>query len=126
MDITPLIPKQSKVVQSYGSDGFKISGDVFLDGIILTAENVDSWSVKKCDDLRIAHFDFIKDLPEMPEVLIVGTGEAMQFLPHDIRAYLKEEFSLIPEMMDTGAACRTYNVLLSEGRHVCAALLPYS
>ncbi len=125
MDITPLIPKSSQVIQSYGADGFKVSGEVLSSGAIVTINESFEWVDKDVMSLSRADFSFIKDLPEKIEVLLIGTGEKMQFIDKDVKNFLIQTYSLTPEVMDTGAAARTYNVLISEGRHVCAALLPY-
>lgn len=57
------------------------------------------------------------------EFLLLGSGARMQLLPKALRQGLRDA-GLVVEVMDTGAACRTYNVLLAEGRRVGAALLP--
>ncbi len=57
------------------------------------------------------------------DVLFVGTGTRIAHLPGDLRTAL-EDAGLGVEIMDSPAACRTYNVLLSEGRRIAAALLP--
>ena len=56
------------------------------------------------------------------DILLIGTGDAMTPLPRGIREAL-EAAGLFPELMSTGAAVRTYNVLLSEERAVAAALV---
>lgn len=123
MDITPLIPKSSQVIQSYGDDGFKVSGEVFDTGVVITADQVLEWTAKPVAELKRADFSFLNSLDV--EVLLIGTGQSMVFIDKDLKALLLKEYGLTAEVMDTGAAARTYNVLLSEGRKVCAALLLY-
>jgi len=57
------------------------------------------------------------------EFLVLGCGPRSLFIAPDIRAALKS-IGLALEVLDTGSACRTYNVLLAEGRRVAAALIP--
>ncbi len=64
----------------------------------------------------------VTDLEDIPDILIVGCGE--KFVPPIVK--LKDELrdcGIVMEWMDTGAACRTFNVLLGESRHVAAALI---
>jgi uncharacterized protein len=61
--------------------------------------------------------------PGAPEVLLIGTGSRQQFLPADVlRPLLRARVGI--EVMDTQAAARTYNILMSEGRRVVVALIP--
>jgi len=57
------------------------------------------------------------------ELLLVGCGSKTVFIPENLRAELKSS-DIVVETMDTGAACRTFNVLISEDRRVAAALVP--
>jgi len=57
------------------------------------------------------------------EILLLGCGRRMAMVPSALRARLKAA-GIVVDAMDTGAACRTYSVLLAEGRRVAAALLP--
>lgn len=78
------------------------------------------WAVARFEDLRAEHFERIAAL--QPEVVIFGSGPRIRF-PHPslIRALIECRIGV--ETMDTAAACRTYNVLVTEGRSVAAALL---
>ena len=78
------------------------------------------WGVGGFDALAEAHFERIARLA--PEVVIFGSGARLRFVrPALLRALIERGIGV--ETMDTGAACRTYNVLVSEGRSVLAALL---
>lgn len=125
MDITPLIPKSSQVVQGYGLDGYKVSGQHFEKAVIVTPEQSFEWSVTSVENLTRSDFSFLDDLDFVPEVLLFGTGNKMIFPPNDVRNFFDEKMELPPiEAMDSGAACRTYNTLLADGRRVIACLLP--
>jgi uncharacterized protein len=57
------------------------------------------------------------------QILLLGLGRAISLVPSALRSDLRAA-GIVPEPMDTGAACRTYNVLVAEGRRVVAALIP--
>ena len=78
------------------------------------------WGAADLADLLAGHFERI--LPLKPEVVIFGSGQRLRFAPPGLmRALIEQRVGV--ETMDTAAACRTYNVLASEGRSVVAALL---
>jgi len=81
---------------------------------------VRSWPPRRFDELTQAHFDSL--LPDIPELVIFGSGARLRFpKPALLRTLIERRIGF--ETMDTAAACRTYNVLVSEGRNVIAALL---
>ncbi len=70
-------------------------------------------------ELQPAHLEVLRSLE--PEILLLGTGARLRFPPPDCMAvFLQQGIGM--EVMDTAAACRTYNILLGEGRRVVAAL----
>jgi uncharacterized protein len=78
------------------------------------------WLPERFEDLRIAHFENLADLE--PEVVLLGTGPRLRFPDRRLlKSFADRGIGL--EIMDTAAACRTYNVLMSEGRNVVAGLL---
>ncbi len=81
---------------------------------------VAAWPAATLAELRVAHFEQILAL--QPELVILGSGARLQFLPAQLLRPLIEQ-RIGVETMDTPAACRTFNVLASEGRAVVAALL---
>lgn len=124
MDVTPRISADSKVIQSYKNSQFKVSGDVYQGGVLVFPDDVRPWTThKNVADLDLSDLQVIIDAKADFEVLLLGTGNDFAFLPPELSAYLKQQ-GISAECMNTGAACRTFNVLLSEGRKVCAAMLP--
>ncbi len=81
---------------------------------------VQPWPAAALEDLVAAHFEAIA--AQQPEVVIFGSGARLRFAPPALMRSLIER-GIGVETMDTAAACRTYNVLASEGRRVLAALL---
>jgi len=108
MDLTPLISSDRMVVQSYGADGFKISGQHYDTHVVIFPDHVEAWSGDIADLVK-----YKSDL----DVILFGSGRILKPLMP------AQKFGLHIDAMDTGAACRTYNVLMAEGRRVAAALL---
>lgn len=103
-------------VEGYGPGFFRIGGTVVEGPLILLPESRRGWG--GLDDAAP-----LLELVGQIDVLFVGTGAEVAHLPASLRAKL-EGAGLGVEAMATPAACRTYNVLLSEGRRIAAALLP--
>jgi uncharacterized protein len=81
---------------------------------------VQPWPPRQVDDVEAAHFELLLGLN--PELVIFGSGPRQRFVPAPLlRSLIERRIGF--EAMDTGAACRTFNVLASEGRCVVAALL---
>ncbi len=121
MDVTPLIRAGQQVIQSYTGGKFRVSGKSYTNAIIVFPETVEEWAAG--GEITPAHFAVLAAKKDELDVVLFGTGKSMKILPPALRAELKA-MGLAVESMDTGAACRTYNVLMAEGRRVAAALLP--
>ncbi|WP_435102222.1 Mth938-like domain-containing protein [Arhodomonas sp. AD133] len=92
------------------------------DTSLLLAPNtlITDWPPERFEDLDAEHIDAVLALE--PEVVLLGTGDRQRFPSRAIMLAVLERGIGI-EVMDTQAACRTYNILMAEGRHVAAALL---
>lgn len=123
MDITPLIPEGRQVIQSYGAGGFRVSGVSYADPIIVLPTDTLAWNAPHYADLSAEDFSSLIAIAAEIDVVLLGTGAKGEFFPPKLRSALKAR-GLMVEAMDTGAACRTYNVLMAEGRRVAAALMP--
>ena len=125
MDVTPLIRKGSQVIQSYANGIFKISDARYDHALLVSVDETVSWDIGDITDvadLKPDHFTPLIERSEHIDVVLLGCGKTMTFLPPILRAELKKA-GLSVDIMDTGAACRTYNVLMAEGRRVVCALL---
>ncbi len=123
MDVTPLIREGQQVIQSYAGGRFRVNGEVFTQPIIVLPEKVELWSVKAgFEGLQSGDFEPLVALASDLDVILLGCGAKMGFLPPILKNTLKNQ-SISIDTMDTGAACRTYNVLMAEGRRVATALL---
>ncbi len=87
--------------------------------ILTPSELILNW-IEPSEPLNQSHLYFI--LRTEPEIIILGTGEHLQF-PAPTLLQASYEAGVGLEVMDTGAACRTYNILASEGRRVSAAIM---
>jgi len=111
----------NQLITGYGTDWVEINETRYVCSlIVLPAQVITDWSVASFDTLTEQHFERIAELK--PEVVLLGTGAKHRFAhPRLSRALTEAGVGL--ECMDTAAACRTYNILMAEGRHVAAALL---
>ncbi len=106
-------------IQSYTEATIAINNKVIDYPMIVNRSGVYAWNVKTANDLHTSHFQDI--LKHKLEIFILGTGTIRIFPAKDV-AMLFSTNRIAFEVMDTGAACRTYNILLSEGRDVSAGL----
>lgn len=124
MDITPLVPKGKQVINAYGDGGFRVSGIRYEGPLIVSSQQCFPWIVKEPAAIEMEDFQAILALPKGEiELVLFGSGAKIAPVSSALKADLRHDAIAI-EVMDTGAACRTYNVLLAEGRLVCAALFP--
>ncbi len=109
-------------ISSYGPGYFAIGARVVRHGIIISAAGpVIPWPPIVPSDLDEEHLRRI--VAYEPEVVLLGTGARQAFPPPELLRPFAEN-GLAVEVMDTPAACRTFNVLASESREVVAGLLP--
>lgn len=121
-DITPNIPEGRQLIHGYGAGGFRIAGTRHDGSVIVLPNRVLAWSVARYEDFAFDRLDDVVAAAAEIEVLLVGCGARMGMPDAAVRDALKPH-GIVPEFMDTGAACRTFNVLLSEERWVAAALI---
>ncbi|MDO8989389.1 MAG: Mth938-like domain-containing protein [Sideroxyarcus sp.] len=106
----------------HGAGYVAINGREFRQPVAVMAGQVRTdWPATDFASLTAAHFDYFLELK--PDVLLLGTGTKQQFAHPTLYKKLIEARIGI-EFMDTPAACRTYNILVAEDRHVIAAVLP--
>lgn len=103
-------------IDGYGPGFFRVGGTVFHGPVCVTETGVRSWG--GLDDTQP-----LLDLLGEVDVIFLGTGTEIAHIPTALRSVL-EEAGIGVETMNSPAACRTFNVLLSEGRRVAVALLP--
>lgn len=116
MRMTEITFTQSRPVDGYGPGFFRIGGEVIAGAAAVLPSGAFSWD--GFEDMAV----FVAAASDI-DVLIIGTGAEIAHIPADTRGLL-EQAGIGVETMSSPAACRTYNVLLSEGRRVGLALLP--
>lgn len=112
-----------KLVDGYGGGAISIRGETYRKPIVLLADRVLDWPVADIAALTLADFQKLLDLPVRPAILLLGMGKRALFVRPDLRQGLRDA-GMVADLMDTGAACRTYNLLLAEERSVGACLVP--
>lgn len=115
-------PGDHLFIRSVSEAGIRIGDKLYPCGLLLSARSLqEDWGPQQLDELTDAHLEPILALD--PEVILLGTGATQQFL-HPSRLAPCHRARVGIELMTTEAACRTFNLLASEGRQVVAALLP--
>ncbi len=109
------------VITAYDDDGISVNGKPFTQSLIITTAKLDEdWKVDSITALQRGHVEQILALD--PELIIIGTGNQLIFPAVEMYSNIIER-GIGVDFMDTRAACRTYNILMSEGRHVVAGLI---
>ena len=115
-------PSDGYLIEAYAPGRIQIDGRIFSGGLILSPRKlVPDWGPARAEDLAPVHLEALLALE--PQVILLGTGARQVFPPAALLASAMTRGIGI-EVMDTGAACRTYNILMGEGREVVAGLLP--
>ncbi len=110
-----------QTVTGYDAGGVEINLQRFNYSLIVLPEVAPRpWPVKRFEDLTAAHFEQIAE--DRPDVVVLGTGARQRFVHPKLVASLSA-MHIGVESMDSQAACRTYNVLMGEGRKVTLALI---
>lgn len=123
MDITPAAPEGRQLIQAYGDGRFRISGTAHEGGVIVFPDQTIGWAASRLEEVTPDSLAAVLGREPKVEVLLLGCGRRMVPVPLALRLALRER-GVTLDPMDTGAACRTFNVLNLEDRRVAAALLP--
>lgn len=109
-------------IEAYGNGGFRFAGMSHRGSLLIAPDGIHGWSVKSPSEINVGSLVRILEAEARPELLLLGTGADIVAVPRDLRAALSSK-GIRLEVMATGAAVRTYNVLLAEKRSVGAALI---
>lgn len=121
MDLTPLLPQGRQMIESYGPGRFRVAGVVYETALLVMPTQTLVWDVGDFNQMTPESFAPLFATPL--DVLLLGCGAKAAFVAPALRQALKAR-GIVVEAMESGGACRTYNVLMMEGRSVAAALLP--
>lgn len=116
MRLNEVVFTDAKPVESYGPGFFRIGGEIIEGAMIVGPDGIQTWA-------GFEEPGAVAALCDQVDVVFVGTGADVAHLPVALRDPL-EAAGLGVEAMSSPAACRTYNVLLSEGRRIALAVLP--
>ena len=109
-------------IDAYGDGGFRFADMSHKGSLLILPSGIYGWEVGGGSRLAPKSFQAVFDEADEIEFLLLGTGSTQRFPTAKLQeAFLKKRVGL--EVMDTGAACRTFNVLLAEARAVAAALI---
>lgn len=110
------------VIEAYGPAGFRIGGVDHAGSVLVLPDRTLAWAVTAISEVTPDSLAAVLGLRGAVELLLLGTGARMKAAPPALRQALRAN-GIALEPMDTGAACRTYNVLVAEDRRVAAALM---
>ena len=109
-------------IDAYGNGGFRFADMSHRGSLLCLPSGIHGWNVTTETTLKLEDFALIIDKQNDCEILLLGTGQ-VQIFPDLVLREALEAYPFSLEAMDTGAACRTYNILLNEKRRVAAALV---
>lgn len=122
MDLTLQKPGDHLFIRSVSEDGIVVVDERYRSSIVLSADEIIAdWPVNCFEHITDRDLETVLELA--PEVVIFGTGATQKFLPPEMMMFFYSR-QVGFEVMTTHAACRTFNVLVSESRNVVAALIP--
>ncbi|RYH03314.1 hypothetical protein EU805_06215 [Salipiger sp. IMCC34102] len=116
MRLTEITYDNARPIDGYGPGFFRIGGEVYEGPVTVLPSGIALWGGYDDTETLLTQADLI-------DVLFLGTGANIAHAPTDFRRTM-EDAGIGVDVMASPAACRTYNVLLSEGRRVALALLP--
>ena len=109
-------------IDAYGNGGFRFAEMSHRGSLLCLPSGIHGWDVEEGMELATEHFEKVIAQAADIEVLLVGTGKTLVPLPKPLKQALKDA-GIASDPMSTGAALRTYNILLAEDRAVAAALI---
>jgi uncharacterized protein len=110
------------LIDAYGAGGFRFADMSHRGSILALPTGIWAWAPARPQDLTPDLFDQVIAQGQSVQVLLVGTGRDLALLPDAVR-WLLREAGISSDVMATGAAARTYNIMAAENRPVAAALL---
>ncbi len=111
----------ANTITGYGDGYVEINQTPYAHAVLLSSDGaISAWPVESFDSLETSHFTQMVELK--PELILIGTGSKQRFpKPELLKSLILAKIGF--EIMDSQAACRTYNILVGEGRQVLLALI---
>ena len=124
MDLTSVPTAGRQIIERYAASGFRVSGVIYRGPVLVFPDLTIEWEAASACDVTSETLAPVIEHGGV-EILLLGLGRSTGAVPAALRTALRAA-GIALETMDTGAACRTYNVLAAEDRRVAAALIPPS
>ena len=115
-----LATAEGNLFTGYGNDYVEINKNPHRGSLIVSGQQIEPWPVANFASLNESHFAMIAAMN--PELVLIGTGQSIRF-PHPKLYRSLTDRQIGVDMMDISALCRTFNVLISEGRRVVAGIV---
>lgn len=112
------------LIQGYGDGGFRIAGKRYQGPVLVLPAGILPWAATGPADITYESFQPAIDAAGDIDVLLLGSGTRIAPVDRALIRRIRDEHGIAIDVMDTGAACRTFNVLLLDGRQIAAALTP--
>ena len=122
MDLTPVPAAGRQIIERYAPSGFRVSGVIYHGPVLVFPDLTVAWDAASAPDVTWGTLAPVIEHGGV-QILLLGLGRSTSAVAAALRTALRTT-GIALEAMDTGAACRTYNVLVAEDRRVAAALLP--
>lgn len=118
-----LVTGEQPIVRHYHPGEIRVRNTSYEHSLIITPrEGGTRWAPQAFDELTAEHLEALLALEPTPEMILLGTGESQHFPPRETMAPLINA-NIGVEIMTSAAACRTWNIVLSEGRQAVAAII---
>ena len=121
-DLTPILKAGKKSIDAYGNGGFRVAGERLEGNVIILPDSVHKFISSSIEQTTSEQLSPIISAAEDVDILLVGCGQVTEFFDAPVENTLRSK-KITVEYMSTGAAVRTYNVLLSEERKVAVVLI---
>ncbi len=119
---TPKLAPDLHVVQGYRPGGFSVAGVRHEGSLLVFPEQAIAWGPSSPGEIDLASLEAVRTAEPRPDLLVIGMGPGFVPFPAELRQAVRA-WGVVVEAMATPAACRTFNLLVAEGRRVAAALI---
>ncbi|MGA7965436.1 MAG: MTH938/NDUFAF3 family protein [Gammaproteobacteria bacterium] len=118
-----LVSNEQPIVRHYHPGEVRVRNATYEESLVITPRGgAIPWTPQSFDELEAEHIARLLELDPLPELILLGTGEIQHFPPREMIASLIDA-NIGVEIMTSAAACRTWNIVLSEGRQAAAAII---
>ncbi len=121
VDITPIVAADFKLIDGYAEGYYRVAKEKVEGDILIYMKEHHHVEIADFSSLTEQECDNALALIDHPELLLIGTGKQLHMISPLLRKYIKNKGANV-EVMDSAAACRTYNALVAEGRKVAVLL----